>query len=101
MYFYVPRDAEQFTVTLFAGKTESALMRIHDPDGEQVFEGDSLTRDVVAARFAPTAEQRGRAWCLEIAPASEGILEDYQILLSKDLPPYLATFAEGLLTPAQ
>jgi len=101
MYFYVPRDAEQFTVTLFAGKAESALMRIYDPDGEQVFEGDSLSRDVVAARFAPTAEQRGRAWCLEIAPASEGILEDYQILLSKELPPYLATFAEGLLTPAQ
>ncbi|MCD6361763.1 MAG: DUF4838 domain-containing protein [Armatimonadetes bacterium] len=98
MYFRVPEDCERFTITLFAGKSESALMRIYDPGGEIVFEEDSLKRDVVPAHFQPTDDQRGKAWAVEIEKASEGILEDYQLLLSDELEPYLATSPEALLT---
>ncbi len=101
MYFWVPEDAGEFTITLFAGKGESALMRIYAPDGERLFEGDSLARDAVPAQLFPGEGQRGAAWCLEIAEAPEGILEDYQILLDSSLPPYLATSPEGLLVPAE
>lgn len=100
MYFWVPEATEQFTVTLFASRGESALMRIHDPAGEVVFERDSLTGDVVPAQIAPTPQQRGAAWCVEIAEAPEGMLEDYQLLLGDTLPPYLATSPGALLAPA-
>lgn len=97
MYFYVPEDCEEFTVTLFAGKGESALMRIIRPDGSVCFEEDSLTNDIVPAVIAPEEAERGAAWCVEIAEAPEGVLEDYSLLLSDDLPPHLATTPEGLL----
>lgn len=101
MYFWVPADAEQFTVTLFAGKSESALMRIYDPAGELVFQGDSLAADVVPAQITPAPAQRGAAWCVEIAQAPAGMLEDYQLLLDRNLPPYLATSPGALLVPAR
>jgi len=101
MYFFVPADCERFTVTLFAGRSESALMRIYDPTGQQVFEGDSLSRDVVPAQITPTVAQRGKAWAVEIAKAPAGVLEDYQLLLSPELPPYLATSPEALLVSGQ
>ncbi len=100
MYFYVPADCEGFTVTLFAGKGESALMRIFNPDGEQVFEKDSLTGDVVPAEIKPAADQRGQVWAVEIAKAPSGTFEDYQLLLGDELPPYLATSPEALLMPS-
>jgi len=101
MYFHVPEGTAQFTVTLFAGKGESALMRIYAPGGEKLFEGDSLASDAVAVQLAPGADQQGRAWCIEIDRAAEGILEDYQVLLDSSLPPYLATSPEGVLVPAE
>jgi len=97
MYFQVPAACERFTVTLFAGRGESALMRIYDPEGRQAFAGDSLSRDLVPAQISPAQGQRGKAWAVEIAKAPAGVLEDYQILLSAELPPYLATSPEALL----
>ncbi len=100
MYFFVPEDAESFTVSLFGSKGESALMRIFNPAGEQVFEEDTLTGDVVPAQIVPAADQRGKAWAVEIAKASAGTFEDFQLLLGDELPPYLATSPEALLIPA-
>ncbi len=101
MYFWVPEGTDRFTITLFAGKGESALMRIFDPSGTVAFEGDSLARDAVPARVTPAPEHTGRAWAVEIAQAPEGILEDYQLLLGEALPPYLATSPQALLVPAR
>ena len=84
-------------MTLFAGKGESALMGIIRPDGSVCFEEDRLTNDIVRAVIAPEEAERGAAWCVEIAEAPEGVLEDYSLLLSDDLPPHLATTPEGLL----
>lgn len=99
MYFWVPTGTRQFTITLFAGRKESALMRIYTPDGARVFEGNSLVRDTVPAQLVPGPGQDGAAWCLEIDEAPEGTLEDYQLLLGEELPPYLATSPEALLIP--
>ncbi len=100
MYFFVPEGCEQFTVTLFAGKGESARMRIFRPDGELAFDDDSLTNDAVPATITTAAAERGRAWRLQIDEAPEGMLEDYSVLLGDDLPPYLATSPGALLVPA-
>lgn len=101
MYFWVPEDSEQFTVTLFASRGESARMRIYRPDGSEAFDRDSLSGDAVPATFHPTPEERGKPWRVQIDEAPEGIFEDYSLLLSEDLPPYLATSPGALLIPAE
>lgn len=100
MYVWVPEDCEQFTITLFASRGESARMRIYRPDGSEAFDRDSLTGDAVPATFQPTPEERGKAWRVQIDEAPEGIFEDYSLLLSDELPPYLATSPGALLIPA-
>jgi hypothetical protein len=97
MYFWVPEDCERFTITLFAGKGESAAIRIFRPDGQRAFEGDSLTSDALPAALDTGTDDRGRAWRLEIDRAREGILEDYSLLLGDELPPWLATSPGALL----
>jgi hypothetical protein len=100
MYFWVPDGCEQFTVTLFAGKGESAAMEIYRPNGDLAFTGNSLTRDAVPATIAPAPAHRGQAWRLVIDEAPEGQMEDYSVLLGDALPPYLATSPGAMLVPA-
>lgn len=100
MYFWVPEDCERFTITLFAGKGESAAIRIFRPGGELAFAGDSLTQDALPATVDTGPDDRGRAWRLEIDEAPQGTFEDYSLLLGSELPPYLATSPGALLIPA-
>lgn len=101
MYFWVPEDCEQFTITLFAGKGESAAIEIYRPGGELAFAGNSLTADALAGTVATGIDERGRAWRLVIDKAPEGQMEDYSVLLGEALPPYLATSPGALLIPAE
>jgi hypothetical protein len=101
MWFWVPGDCERFTITLFAGKGESAAIRIFRPDGGEAFSGDSLTQDALPATLNTEPTERGRAWRVEITRAPEGMLEDYSLLLGEALPPYLATSPGALLVPAE
>ncbi|MFW5867466.1 MAG: DUF4838 domain-containing protein [Armatimonadota bacterium] len=101
MYFWVPEACERFTITLFAGKSESAAIRIFRPDGTEAFSGDSLTRDALPATLNTEPDERGRAWRLLIEEAPEGMMEDYSVLLGDALPPFLATSEGALLIPAK
>lgn len=62
--------------------------------------GQALVPIVVADGIKPAADQRGKAWAVEIAKAPSATFEDYQLLLDDELPPYLATSPEGLLMPS-
>jgi hypothetical protein len=101
MYFWVPEDCERFTITLFAGKGESAAIEIYRPDGALAFAGNSLTQDALPAQVTTGPNDRGRAWRLVIDEAPEGKMEDYSVLLGEALPPYLATSPGALLIPEE
>ena len=101
MYFWVPAGCEQFTITLFAGKGESAAIEIYRPEGALAFAGNSLTQDALPAQITTGPNDRGRAWRLVIDEAPEGQMEDYSVLLGDALPPYLATSPGALLIPAE
>ena len=99
MYFWVPEDCERFTITLFAGAGESAAMSIFRPSGELAFSGDTLAGDAVPAAIETGPADRGQAWRIEISEAPQGMMEDFSLLLSDELPPYLATSPGALLRP--
>ncbi len=98
-YFFVPEHLEKISLTLSASVTnEGALVQIHDPDGNLVYEeeGDFDAETRIDIEAPPAT--RGKAWSLTVAPpADAGLnLDDVKLYLGQGLPAYLAEKAEWL-----
>jgi len=101
VYLCVPPGARAFTVALGGqGTGETAAARVLAPDGTEVAAlstaggmGDTATIEV-----PPGADDD--VWALVIEPAEAGIFEDFNVLLSGDVSPWLAQRPEDALCPA-
>ncbi len=103
MYFYVPPQVEQFSVTVnTSGSPEHARLLVWDPDGEQVANvqssGSKPTQAI--AHLEPSPQQRGKVWSFQIVKPDIGMLEDAWLTWDDRLPPYVAESPEALLLPA-
>ncbi len=102
LWFYVPPKTKAFTVTLTSpGPGETAKLTLFDPSGNEVAAGCTGEKQKVDFRIQVPAGQDGKAWSVAPARAPKGVLEDYSISLSDNLPPYWSQASDRLLVPGK
>ena len=101
LYFFVPRNVEQFDVRIGTGaELETVKARLLDPAGNAVAakEGGFPSGVKLSARVRP--EHAGKLWQLALTKAKgPGVFEDVSVSLSENLPPYFSESPERLLLP--
>ncbi len=94
LYFFVPANPGTFTVTARGGGSETVRINILAPDGTTAATGQTTpanSRIIINVRAGGNA---GKVWSLEAVRADEGVIEDYSITLSENIPPVLAFVPE-------
>lgn len=94
LYFFVPANADTFTVAARGGGSETVRINILAPDGTTAATGQTTpanSRVIINVRAEGNA---GKVWSLEAVRADEGVIEDYSITLSENIPPVLAFVPE-------
>lgn len=94
LYFFVPANADTFTVAARGGGSETVRINILAPDGTTAATGQTTpanSRIIINVRAEGNA---GKVWSLEAVRADEGVIEDYSITLSENIPPVLAFVPE-------
>jgi len=100
LFFYVPKGTSKFTLTLWSpAPGETAKVRIFDPEGKEVAAGCTGKKDTYTAGIAVPPAQSGRAWSAATEKAETGVLEDYTLTVSDNLPPYWSHAGDRLLIP--
>ena len=78
---------------------ETATLVVYDPQGKEVYRGDTTQRAAIVARL--TAGGKGvQVWSLRLDKAPKGVCEDALVTLGEGIYPYLATHPSRLLVPA-
>ena len=97
LYFATKPGAREVTVGLetpWSGET--AVLILYDPEGREVFRGDTTERGSIAAR-APVGGEGIQVWSFQLQKAPKGVCEDAQVTLGDGTQPYLATHPARLL----
>jgi hypothetical protein len=68
------------------------------PDGAQAATGQTSLAEATVQIKVPTLGHAGKTWSLTTARADEGVVEDYSIRLSTNLPPVLSLTREHVFT---
>ena len=90
IYFGVPDNVNQFTVTARGSKAETVCVNVFNPEGSQVATGQTTLKDETVKVQVSAGEHAGGTWSLELTRADEGTLEDHSISLDPKLPPILS-----------
>lgn len=89
LYFQVPADVPQFSVTVSTGPPgETSLGKIYTPSGTLVQTLDTQSTPVARAIISPEqglGEWEG-FWCLSVEKAPKGVLDDVFVSLDAALP---------------
>ena len=89
LYFQVPADVPQFSVTVSTGPPgETSLGKIYAPSGTLVQTLDTQSTPVARATISPEqglGEWEG-FWCLSVEKAPKGVLDDVFVSLDAALP---------------
>ena len=94
LYFFVPANAETFTVAARGGGSETVRINILAPDGTTAATGQTTPANSRVSIKARAEGNTGEVWSLEAVHADEGVIEDYSITLSENIPPVLAFVPE-------
>ena len=102
LYFFVPPNTQMFTITLKSSSPgETAMLTVFDPNGRSVASGHTSTTAKVDLQIEVSPGDEGKAWSVAPSKAPQGILEDYTIALSENLPPYWSLAPDRLLVPTK
>ena len=94
LYFFVPANTGTFTVTARGGGSETVRINILAPDGTTAATGQTTPANSRVSIKARAEGNTGEVWSLEAVHADEGVIEDYSITLSENIPPVLAFVPE-------
>jgi len=101
LYFKVPDNVNQFTLTARGSGAETVRVNVFNPEGKQAATGQTtpgkgeVKIEVMAQRHA------GQIWSLELTRADEGVLEDSSIKLGPKLQPVLSLVPEDVFDSSQ
>jgi len=98
MYFHVPKGVREFSVTAKGSGAETVRVNVISPDGEQVATGQTSLGSATVQVKVPAGEHAGKTWSLATAKADEGVVEDYSIRFSANVPPVLSLVPEHVFT---
>jgi hypothetical protein len=94
MYFEVPSNSRNFTITLYAGGTnEHVKVKIYNSSDTLITQGETNSSNPVVDIPVTVGEDDSAVWYLEINAPSSGTLEDYALKVSADIPPVLSAMA--------
>ena len=94
-YFHVPKDTHEFTIKATGWGAETVRVNVFDPEGEQVTTGQTTLQETTVEIRVKVADGAGKTWSLSTAKADKGVVEDYSLEFSENMPPVLS------LTPQQ
>ncbi len=90
MYFFVPGGTKEFSLELKSNVPgETAILKVHNPDGKQVAELKTVTLQT-DARTIKSGSGAGKVWKLELCRARKGVLDDAFVYLGKGLSGWLS-----------
>jgi len=101
LYFEVPAGTTRLTMKLrTSAPAETAVFTVRDASGQAVWTGETTTIAELLPEIAVPVDAAGEVWSIDWSAAATGVLEDVQIELGPELPPYLSLAADRLLVPA-
>ena len=98
MYFHVPKGVAEFRITATGWGAETVRLNVFNPEGEQVATGQTTLRKTTVEVKVPTGTNAGGTWSLATAKADEGVVEDYSIRFTANLPPVLSLDSQLVFT---
>jgi len=90
VYFTVPDNVAQFTITARGTKAETVRINVFNPEGSQVATGQTTLEEETVKIQISAGDNSDGIWSLELTRADEGTLEDHSIILDPKLPPVLS-----------
>lgn len=98
MYFHVPKDVKKFGITATGWGAETVRVNVLNPEGEQVATGQTTVGNATVQIRVPTGGDVGKTWSLVTAKADQGVIEDYSIRFSANVPPVLSLAPDQIFT---
>jgi hypothetical protein len=98
MYFHVPEGVKEFSITARGWGAETVRLNVFTPDGAQAATGQTSLAKATLQINVSALGHAGKTWSLTTAKADEGVVEDYSIRLSTNLPPLLSLVPEHVFT---
>ena len=96
LYFTVPDNVKQFTLTANGSGAETVRVNVFDPEGNQAATGQTTLKERAATIQVTAGEYASDVWSLELTRADEGVLEDHTIRLDPGLAPILSLTPEHI-----
>ena len=90
MYFHVPKDVKEFKITGTGWGAETVRVNVLNPKGEQVATGQTTLGNATVEIKVSAGGEAGQTWSLVTAKADQGVIEDYSIRFSANVPPVLS-----------
>jgi hypothetical protein len=94
VYFHVPKSVREFSITAEGSGAETVRVSVLNPDGEKVATGQTSLGSATVQIKVPAGDHAGKTWSLATAKADEGVVEDYSIRFSANIPPVLSLVPE-------
>jgi hypothetical protein len=95
LYFKVPADLPQFTLSIRGGGgIETVKLTVFDPTGASVGTKEATPQANAINLPVTVGDQGDKVWSLSIEKATEGVLEDNSLTLDQALPQVLSYFAD-------
>ncbi len=94
LYFHVPADIDQFTISAKGVGGETVRVNVYDPAGTQVATGQTGIKTNQIRLQVAVAGHAGQTWSLQTTKADAGALEDNVLTLDPKLPPTLSLAPE-------
>ncbi len=98
MYFHVPRGVDEFAVTAKGSRAETVRVDVIDPNGKRAATGQTSPAQSSVRIEVPVGDGAGKTWSLATSRADEGVIEDYSLRFSSNVPPVLALVPEHVFT---
>jgi hypothetical protein len=91
MWVTVPDKVKSFTLTLYSGGTnENVKVKVYNPSGTLVTQGETTLQDSIVDIPVTVGTNDDDVWKIEINTPSQGILDDFALKVSSDIPPVLS-----------
>ncbi|MFC1714637.1 hypothetical protein ACFL6S_13300 [Candidatus Poribacteria bacterium] len=90
IYFSVPDNVDQFTITARGSGAETVRVNVLSPEGNQVATGQTTLKEGTVKVRVSAGDYSCDIWSLELTRADEGTLEDHSIILDPRLTPILS-----------
>lgn len=100
VYFWVPEETEEFTLSFYAMYPgEQVRLRVHDPEGNEVAVQHTFRSDDIEIPVTVGEGQDGKAWSVSFEGVDDVAFEDYSVKMDVDLPPYWSLGPGRLVKP--